>query len=202
MRKPTRGSNGCASSDRAAADFLSQDQLTVTIPVTVPYHPLAPLVQPVTRTASDPHWRKHFMQRSLVRFGVAALAALALIFSSYPAPAAAVGLIGSVQGHVTDALTGLPITNACVWFGPVHIVRSDPLTNCVFTDAAGFYSHSWINTTATIPLTFEKDPTYQQKTIDTVVNSDQPVTVDAKLDLVPGAPPPGQAGCQAATVGI
>ena len=136
------------------------------------------------------------MQRSLVRFGVAALAALALIFSSYPAPAAAVGLIGSVQGHVTDALTGLPITNACVWFGPVHIVRTDPLTNCVFTDSQGFYSHSWINGPSTIPLTFEKDPAYQQKTINTIVNSDSPVIVDAALSRVPGGPPP--AGCQAA----
>ncbi|MDP9320317.1 MAG: hypothetical protein M3P16_04390 [Chloroflexota bacterium] len=139
------------------------------------------------------------MHRTLVRFGTAALAALALIFTSFPAPAAAVGLIGSVQGHVTAAATGLPISNACVWFGPVHIVRSDPLTNCVFTDGAGFYSHSWINGPSTIPLTFEKDPSYQQKTINTIVNSDSPVIVDAALDLVPGGPPP--AGCQAPTAG-
>ena len=141
------------------------------------------------------------MQRTLVRFAVAALAAVGLVLASIPAPAAAVGLIGSVQGHVTDAVSGLPIENACVWFGPVHIVRTDPLTNCVFTDGAGFYSHSWINGPATIPLTFEKDPTYQQQTINTVVNSDSPVIVDAVLDRVPGAPPPGQGGCQAPTTG-
>jgi hypothetical protein len=138
------------------------------------------------------------MHRTLIRLGIAAVAALALIFTSFPAPAAAVGLIGSVQGHVTDAVTHVPIANACVWFGPVHIVRSDPLTNCVFTDGAGFYSHSWINGPSTIPLTFEKDPTYQQKTINTVVNSDSPVIVDAALDLVPGAITPG---CQAPTAG-
>ncbi|HLZ47153.1 MAG TPA: hypothetical protein VKR80_00710, partial [Candidatus Limnocylindria bacterium] len=138
------------------------------------------------------------MQRTLVRYAVAALAAVGLILAAVPAPAAAVGLVGSVQGHVTDAVTGLPIANACVWFGPVHIVRTDPLTNCVFTDGAGFYSHSWINGPASIPLTFEKDPTYQQKTISTVVNSDTPVVVDAALDLVPGATP---GGCQAPTTG-
>ena len=98
------------------------------------------------------------MQRTLVRFAVAALAAVGLILASVPAPAAAVGLIGSVQGHVTDAVTGLPIANACVWFGPVHIVRSDPLTNCVFTDGSGFYSHSWINGPATIPLSLSAFP--------------------------------------------
>lgn len=138
------------------------------------------------------------MQRTLARVTVCALSALALILASVPAPAAAVGLVGSVQGHVTDALTAAPIANACVWFGPVHIVRSDPLTNCVFTDGSGFYSHSWINGPSTIPLTFEKDPTYQQKTINTVVNQDTPVIVDAALDLVPGAV---QGGCQAATTG-
>jgi hypothetical protein len=136
------------------------------------------------------------MQRTLVRFGFAALAAIGLIFASFPAPAAAVGLIGSVQGHVTDVATGLPIANACVWFGPVHIVRSDPLTNCVFTDGAGFYSHSWINGPSTIPLTFEKDPTYQQQTINVIVNSDTPVIVDAAL-----TPTGTAAGCQAATAG-
>jgi hypothetical protein len=136
------------------------------------------------------------MQRTLVRFGLAALAALALIFASFPAPAAAVGLIGTVQGHVTDVSTGLPIANACVWFGPVHIVRTDPNTNCVFTDGAGFYSHVWINGPSTIPLTFEKDPTYQQKTINTVVNSDAPVVVDAAL-----TPTGTGAVCQAATAG-
>ena len=143
------------------------------------------------------------MQRTLVRFALAALAALGLVFASIPAPAAAVGLVGSVQGHVTDAVTGLPIANTCVWFGPVHLVRSDPLTNCVFTDGAGFYAHSWINGPATIPLTFEKDPSYQQQTINTVVNSDTPVIVDAAMVLVPGAPPPGSGvgGCQAATTG-
>ncbi len=142
------------------------------------------------------------MHRTLIRFGLSALAALALVFASVPAPVAAVGLIGSVQGHVTDAATGLPIANACVWFGPVHIVRSDPLTNCVFTDGSGFYSHGWINGPSTIPLTFEKDPSYLQKTIDTIVNSDSPVVVDAALDRNPGGPPPGPgAGCQAATSG-
>lgn len=129
------------------------------------------------------------MQRTLVRFGFAALAALGLIFASFPAPAAAVGIVGSVQGHVTAAATGLPIANACVWFGPVHIVRSDPLTNCVFTDGAGFYSHSWINGPSTIPLTFEKDPAYQQLTINTVVNSDTPVIVNAAMTLIGAAPP-------------
>jgi len=136
------------------------------------------------------------MQRTLARFTVAALAALALVLSSIPAPAAAVGLIGSVQGHVTDAATGLPIANTCVWFGPVHIVRTDPLTNCVFTDGAGFYSHGWINGPSTIPLTFEKDPGYFQKTISVVVNSDSPVIVDAAL-----TPTGNTAGCQAATSG-
>ena len=136
------------------------------------------------------------MQRTLVRFGFAALAALALIFASFPTPAAAVGLIGTVQGHVTDASTALPIANACVWFGPVHIVRSDPSTNCVFTDGAGFYSHVWINGPSTIPLTFEKDPSYQQKTINTIVNSDTPVIVDAAL-----TPTGTGAVCQAATAG-
>jgi len=139
------------------------------------------------------------MQRTLLRFGLGALTVLGLIFTSVATPVAAVGLIGSVQGHVTDAVTGLPITNACVWFGPVHIVRTDPLTNCVFTDSQGFYSHSWINGPSTIPLTFEKDPTYLQKTINTVVNQDTPVIVDAPLDRNPGAPPPG--GCQAVTAG-
>ena len=136
------------------------------------------------------------MQRTLVRFGVAALAALGLIFASFPAPAAAVGLIGTVQGHVTDVSTGLPIANACVWFGPVHIVRTDPNTNCVFTDGAGFYSHIWINGPSTIPLTFEKDPSYQQKTINTVVNSDTPVIVDAAL-----TPTGTTAGCTPPTAG-
>ena len=139
------------------------------------------------------------MQRTLIRYALGAVAALALILSSIPAPAAAVGLIGSVQGHVTAAATGLPIASACVWFGPVHIVRTDPLTNCVFTDAQGFYSHSWINGPSTLPLTFEKDPSYVQQTISVIVNSDTPVVVDAALDLVPGGPPPG--GCQAATSG-
>ena len=139
------------------------------------------------------------MQRTLVRFGLSAIAALGLIFASMPAPAAAVGLIGMVQGTVTDAATGLPITNACVWFGPVHLVRTDPLTNCTFTNGAGFYSHTWINGPATIPLTFERDPSYLQKTIDTIVNSDSPVVVNAALDRNPGGPPPGPgAGCQAA----
>ncbi|HEV2010916.1 MAG TPA: hypothetical protein VGS17_07825 [Candidatus Limnocylindria bacterium] len=136
------------------------------------------------------------MQRTFVRFGLAALAAIGLIFASFPAPAAAVGLLGSVQGHVTDLATSLPISNACVWFGPVHIVRSDPLTNCVFTDGAGFYSHSWINGPSTIPLTFEKDPSYQQKTINTVVNSDAPVIVDAAL-----TPTGTTAGCTPPTSG-
>ena len=136
------------------------------------------------------------MQRTFVRFGVAALAALGLIFASFPAPAAAVGIVGSVQGHVTAADTGLPIANACVWFGPVHIVRSDPQTNCVFTDGGGFYSHSWINGPSTIPLTFERDPAYQQKTINTIVNSDTPVVVDAALSPA-GAP----VACQAPTAG-
>ena len=136
------------------------------------------------------------MQRTLVRFGFAALAALALIFASFPTPAAAVGLIGTVQGHVSDVSTGLPIANACVWFGPVHIVRTDPSTNCVFTDGAGFYSHVWINGPSTIPLTFEKDPSYQQKTINTIVNSDTPVIVDAAL-----TPTGTGAVCQAATAG-
>jgi hypothetical protein len=135
------------------------------------------------------------MQRTLVRFGLAALTALALVLSSMPA--AAVGLIGSVQGHVTDSVTGLPISNACVWFGPVHIVRTDPLTNCVFTDATGFYSHSWINGPATIPLTFEKDPAYVQQTKDVIVNSDTPVVADAAL--VPTGASVG--GCQAPTAG-
>ena len=140
------------------------------------------------------------MKRTPIRYALAALAALGLIFASFPAPAAAVGIVGSVQGRVTAAATGLPIANACVWFGPVHVVRSDPLTNCVFTDGAGLYSHGWINGPSTLPLTFEKDPSYQQKTINTVVNSDTPVVVDAALDLVPGGPPPG-GGCQAATIG-
>jgi hypothetical protein len=135
------------------------------------------------------------MQRTLVRLEIAAFAALALIFTSFTTPAAAVGPIGSVQGHVTDAGTHLPIANACVWFGPVHIVRTDPFTNCVFTDGAGFYSHSWVNGPSTIPLTFEKDPTYVQKTINTVVNSDSPVIVDAALDRV------GMVPCQAPTAG-
>jgi len=142
------------------------------------------------------------MQRTFVRLALSALTALALILASVPAPAAAVGLVGSVQGTVTDAVTGLPITNACVWFGPVHIVRTDPLTNCVFTNGAGFYSHSWINGPATIPLTFEMDPSYLQQTINTVVNSDSPVVVNAALARNPSGPPPGPgAGCQAPTAG-
>jgi len=124
---------------------LSGNEWSVRISITVAYHPAATFVHQVARSRVETPGGRQFMQRTLIRFGLCAIAVLGLVFASVPAPAAAVGLIGSVQGHVTDAVTSLPITNACVWFGPVHIVRTDPLTNCVFTDSQGFYSHSWIN---------------------------------------------------------
>ena len=121
------------------------------------------------------------MHRQSARLALTALAALVLTFASVPVPVGAVGILGTIQGHVTNAATGRPIANACMWIGPVLIPRSDPRTNCTFTDGAGFYTHSWVNGPATIDLHFEKSPAYVQANASTVVNSDAPVTVDVAM---------------------
>lgn len=91
-----------------------------------------------------------------------------------------------VQGRVTDAGTGAPLAGVCVWFGPVHIDRSVPTTNCVFTDATGTFGHDFIRGSFTLPLTFEKDPTYLQATLNVVPDHD-PVIADQALTVRPPA---------------
>ena len=133
------------------------------------------------------------MHRPFARLTLAALATLGLVLASLPAPATAAGLLGTIQGHVTSAATGLPVANACMWIGPVLIPRSDPRTNCTFTDGSGFYTHSWVNGPAKIDLHFEKAPGYTQADASTVVNSDTPVTVDVAMTptgVVAGCTPP------------
>ena len=121
------------------------------------------------------------MFHRIARVFALTLALAGLLLGSLPAPAAAVGTLGTIQGHVTNAATGAPIANVCMWIGPVLVPRTDPRTNCTFTDGAGFYSHSWVNGPATIDLHFEKAPAYTQADASTVVNSDTPVTVDVAL---------------------
>jgi hypothetical protein len=88
-------------------------------------------------------------------------------------------LLVVIQGRVTDTDRGGPIADVCVWFGPVHIPRTDRLTNCVFTDSNGMYARNWVRGPQTLALTFEA-PSYVERTISCVADKDV-VVVDAAL---------------------
>jgi hypothetical protein len=134
------------------------------------------------------------MQRTLLRLGIAILAIAGLISTSVPASAA--GITSTIHGVVTDVGTGAPLANVCVWYGPVHIVRSLPNTNCVFTNGAGVFTHDFIKGSFTIPLTYELDPVYAQASQNVVPSTDDTVANQA-LTKTSGAPAP----CSTPTAG-
>jgi hypothetical protein len=134
------------------------------------------------------------MHRTLLRFGIAALAIAGIVFASIPVSAA--GITTTIHGVVTDSVTNLPLTNVCVWFGPVHIDRAASNTNCVFTNGAGVYSHDFIKGSFTIPLTFELDSGGYARVDQNVVPSTDDTVANQKM-VKTGA----GTGCVAATAG-
>jgi len=136
------------------------------------------------------------MQGSLYRLGIAVLAVAGLVFAAVPTSAA--GITSTIHGVVTDAASGTPIANVCVWYGPVHIVRSQPNTNCVFTNGAGVFSHDFIKGSFTIPLTYELDPNYAQASQNVVPSTDDTVANQALIKTSGGVSP---AACSTPTSG-
>src|SRR3982074_898308 len=142
---------------------MSEYRPTVKNVVTAAYHHGRSGVHPygaISAPQSHLGGGRLFMQRTILRLGVAMLAVAGLVFASLPASAA--GITTTIPGVVTDVGTGAPIANVCVWYGPVHIVRSQSNTNCVFTNGAGVFTHDFIKGSFTIPLTYELDPAYAQ----------------------------------------
>src|SRR5258708_1499356 len=142
------------------------------------------------------------MQPPLRRSGIAMLAIAGILFSSVPV--AALSLPTIIHGVVTDATSGAPLANVCVWFGPIHFDRNLPNTNCVFTNGAGVFSHDFIKGSFTIPLTYELDSQHYQRANQDVVPSGDDTVADQVMSKVPGAPPStgGPAGCTTATAGV